>query len=102
MPEVTLDELTKSLVDRGKLIQAGWIALRVLAIPEDAPQVQIIEMQKAFFSGAQHLLSSIMTMLEPGGDPTEKDIKRLESIHEELKAWVEKMKKEEWIKPTGH
>lgn len=50
--------LTRRLMDDGKLIEAGWIGLRVLALPKDAPPAQLEELRTAFFAGAQHLWSS--------------------------------------------
>ena len=79
-----LERLTKMLVDSGKLIEAGWISLRIAAVPLDAPQVQIDEMRNAFMAGAQHVFGSIMTMLDPGEDPTDADMRRMGLISDEL------------------
>lgn len=51
-------------------------------------------MRKAFFAGAQHLYASIMSFLEPGQEPTEKDEKRMEAIDKELRDYYEQFKKE--------
>ena len=79
--------LARELADEGKLIEAGWIALRVVSMPADAPEIQISEMRKAFMAGAQHLFASIMGILEPGEEPSEKDLKRMDLIHAELEAF---------------
>jgi hypothetical protein len=76
------------LIDTGCLIEAGWIALRILAIAPDAPQVQLDEMRTAFFAGAQHLFGTILSTLDRGGEPTERDLHRLELIHQELENFV--------------
>ena len=60
----------------------------MMVIPNDAPQIQKDEMKNAFFAGASHLFTSIMSVLEPGDDPTEKDIKRVELISEELDRYL--------------
>ena len=60
----------------------------MMVIPNDAPQIQKDEMKNAFFAGASHLFTSIMSVLEPGDDPTEKDIKRVELISEELERYL--------------
>src|SRR4051812_41549537 len=86
---VYLERLTKELVDKGQLIEAGWVGLRLAAIPLDAPPMQLEEMRNAFFAGASHLFSSVMTFLEPGNDePTEKDLDRFSLIHDELNAYL--------------
>lgn len=81
-------EMTKKLVDEGKIIEAGWVSLRFLAVPENAPPVQVEEMRNAFFAGAKHLFSSILTVLDPGEEPSEADMSRMDKIHEELEAFI--------------
>lgn len=83
-----LERLSRELTDQGKLIEAGWISLRIAAIPPDAPPIQLEEMRMAFFAGAQHLFSSIMTILEPGAEPTDKDIDRMDLIDKELRHFI--------------
>lgn len=85
-------ELTKKFVDQGKLIEAGFWTLRATAIRPDAPPVQIEEMRMAFMAGAEHLFGSIMSMLEPGSEPTEKDMNRMELIHAELEKFQAELK----------
>lgn len=81
-------KLTKDASDAGKLIEAGWIALRALAVPPDAQPVQIDEMRNAFFAGAQHLFGSIMSILDPGEDPTDADLGRMDLIQAELDEFI--------------
>lgn len=83
-----LERLSKELVDQGKLIEAGWVGLRIAAIPLDAPAIQLEEMRNAFFAGAQHLFGSIMTLLDPGEEPTAADMRRMDLIDKELKAFI--------------
>lgn len=83
-----LERLSRELADQGKLIEAGWVGLRVACDLEDAPKVQLQEMRNAFFAGAQHLFSSIMTILEPDAEPTEKDLERMDLIDKELRAFI--------------
>lgn len=83
-----LERLSRDLTDKGKLIEAGWIGLRIACDLEDAPKVQLQEMRNAFFAGAQHLFSSIMTILEPDAEPTEKDMERMDLIDKELRAFI--------------
>jgi hypothetical protein len=89
-----IDELCRGIADEGRLIEAGWLSLRYLSIPAGAPQIQIDEMQMAFFAGAQHLFASIMGILEPGDtEPTEKDLRRMDLIDAELKKFLAEMKR---------
>jgi hypothetical protein len=87
-----LIEITKRLADEGKLIEAGWVGFKLVAIPPDASEVQIAEMRVAFFAGAQNLFGSIMTMLDPGSEPTESDLKKIDLIHQELEQFLVEFK----------
>jgi hypothetical protein len=83
-----LERVSRELTDQGKLIEAGWIGLRIAAIPLDASALQLQEMRMAFFAGAQHLFASIMTILEPDAAPTDKDMERMDLIQRELQAFI--------------
>jgi hypothetical protein len=83
-----LDRLTRELTDSGKLIEAGWVGLRIACDLIDAPADQLREMRMAFFAGAQHLFGSILNVLEPGEEPTDKDLQRMDLIHTELDAFI--------------
>ena len=83
-----LHRLSQELTDKGKLIEAGWIGLRLAAIPLDAPAIQLEEMRNAFFAGAQHLFSSIMMLLEEGPDATDSDVSRMDLIDRELREFI--------------
>ena len=87
-----IDELTKKLIDDGRLIEAGWQALRISAIPHNTSEVQIKEMRKAFFAGAQHLYASILSFLEPGTDETPNDMRRMELLDKELRQFVQELR----------
>lgn len=85
-----LERLSRELTDEGKIIKAGWIGLRLAAIPLDASAIQLEEMRNAFFAGAQHLFSSIMTVLDPEGEePTEADMLRMAMIQNELDNFIQ-------------
>ena len=86
------DALVKGFIERGKLIEAGFASLRVFVIAPDAPQDQVDEMRMAFMAGAQHLLGSIMNVLDPGEEPSEADMKRMSLIGDELEAYGEELK----------
>lgn len=83
-----VEEITKALVDSGKIIEAGWISLRLASISPNAPQVQVDEMRTAFFAGAKHLFSSLMTVLDPDEEITEDDMRRMDMINKELDDFI--------------
>lgn len=87
-----IDEVTKKLVDEGKIIEAGWASLKMMTIPKNAPQIQIDEMRNAFFAGAQHLFGSMMSMLEERSEETEANISRMHKIADELDSFIEEYK----------
>jgi len=97
-----LERLTKELTDQGKLIEAGWVGLRLAAIPLDAPAIQLDEMRNSFFAGAQHLMGSLMSMLDPGDEPTEDDMNRLNLIQDELDSFIEDFKLRHLTKHKGN
>jgi hypothetical protein len=92
------DAICRALVDRGRIIEAGFMGLRIAVIPANAPDVQVEEMRMAFFAGAQHLFGAIMGILEPGSEPTDLDLKRMSAIHAELNEFIEVYKKRHGIK----
>lgn len=87
-----LERLSRQLADNGKLIEAGWMALRAQAVPLSASAAQIDDMRLAFMGGAQHLFASIMTILDPGSEPPRADLRRMELIHRELEAFATELK----------
>jgi hypothetical protein len=92
--EAFLTAMSKTLADEGKLIEAGWFSLQAAIMPADPPPVQIREMRLAFFAGAQHLFASIMTILEPGEEPTDADMARMGLIAAELQAFAEQLSRD--------
>ena len=91
--------LEKRLVDEGKLIEAGWIGMRIAAVAPDAPQIQLDEMRMAFFGGAQHLFSSIISILDPGDDETPADLDRMDKIAGELQEFIEEFARKHGLPP---
>lgn len=77
-------QLEQSLVDAGKIIEGGWAGFALAVLPKNVSQVQHDEMRKAFFAGAQHLFASMMNILDPGSEPTDRDLRRMDQIHQEL------------------
>ena len=84
-----LDQLERDLIDKGLLIEAGFASLRAMAMAPDAPPEQVHEMRMAFFAGAQHLFGSIMQTLDPEAEPTDADMRRMDRIDAELRAFID-------------
>lgn len=88
-----LDALSKKLADEGKIIAAGFVGMRMALIPLNAPQAQVDDMERAYLSGAQHLWSSMMSIMDPDAEPTEADMRRMDLIDKELRAAAERLKR---------
>jgi hypothetical protein len=91
--EELVREVTEKLIKEGKLIEAGFVALKMIAIDKNASAAQISDMRIAFFSGVHHVFSSIMMTLDEGAEPTEADLKHVEMIHKELDKFVKQFKR---------
>lgn len=98
----TTRKLSASLTDAGKIIEGGWAGFRLAVLPENASQIQVDEMRKAFFAGAQHLFSSIMCILDPGSEPTDRDLRRMDQIHQELEAFQKDFEAKYSAELSGH
>lgn len=92
-----LIRLSKELIDKGLLIEAGFTTLRAMAGAPDAPKEQIEEMRMAFFAGAQHVFATIMSTMDPGDEPTEDDMTRLDKIHDELQRFIDEYKRKHGV-----
>jgi diacylglycerol kinase family enzyme len=93
---VGLEELIRrvsaELTDRGKLIEAGWASLHMMWL-KDATPAQLALTRDAFFAGAHHLFTSIMTILDPDAEPTDQDLQRMTLIHRELEEFLREFKR---------
>ena len=78
----------RELIDKGKLIEGGWVGLRPPPSRRKAGARQLEEMRMAFFAGAQHLFGSIISSLEDGDDATPNDLRRMDLIDQELKIFI--------------
>lgn len=73
-------------------MEGGWQAYLMICHLENSPEVQRMEMRKAFFAGAQHLWGSIFAVLEGGTEPTDSDLKRMTLINDELEKFIQDLK----------
>ena len=95
-----LERLSRALTEQGLLIEAGWVGYRLAVISPDAPAIELEECKLAFFAGAQHLFSSIMTILDSDREPTADDMRRMSLISDELEEFGNKLKEEVFGKPN--
>ena len=91
IPEILISQITKSLTDEGRIIEAGWEGFRATVIPRNANDDQVTASRTIFFAGASYLLSSIMQILDPGSEATEADLERMNKIHAELSAFEQEL-----------
>ncbi len=80
-------ELSKIATDKGQLIQLGWIGMLRYVVPKDAGEMQVAEMRKSFFMGCEYLFQSLVAVVDPGSEITADDLKRMDQIDTELKAF---------------
>ena len=90
-----MEAITRELIDEGRIIEAGFASYKIAVMNPNAGTDQIIETRRAFFAGAQHLFASIMSVLEPGSEPTvciSLSRIRITQIHEELDRFIVELK----------
>lgn len=68
---------------RGK-VETAWLTYRHLVMPADAVPVQIQECRRAFYAGAQMLLTELLAMVSPGDECTEEDLQKMDQVQTEL------------------
>lgn len=84
---MTRDELASNLVkglfETGKPVEAGWQIYRLffLKLPFHEPSY---DLQEAFFVGAEYTFNSMISALDPGEEPTEDDMRRMELLKAEI------------------
>lgn len=84
-----INDLTKSLIDHGRIIEAGFAGYKLMAYSTTPlPAAQEEDLRNTFFAGAQHLFSSIMHVLDSGIEPTETDLNRLTLINNKLNEFL--------------
>lgn len=87
------EELLRELSKRGKVVEGGWEAYVICSLSH-CPPIQLAEMRKAFFFGAQHVFSSIINLTGNSPEPTEDEMKVMSDISDELRKFIEGIIKE--------
>jgi hypothetical protein len=71
--ELLADRIAAEWADKGKIIEGGWHAYVAVSGLDKAPELQRTEMRRAYMLGAQHLFASILAVLDPGTEPSQRD-----------------------------
>lgn len=89
--ENMVTELSRKLADEGLLIKAGLVGYKAAVYSEvTLPADQEKQVEMAFMGGALHLFSSIMNILDPGAEPTDSDLGKMDMISAELTKYGER------------
>ena len=70
------------------MLKEQWESFNREVIPSDAGPIQREEMRRAFYAGAQAAFRGILAMLDPGSEPTKKDIANMDALDKELRDFV--------------
>jgi hypothetical protein len=71
-------------------VKSQWDTYRAI-LPKDAGSIQVFETRRAFYAGAHALFYLILNKLEPttpDEEPTENDMKLMDDIDQELRAFA--------------
>jgi hypothetical protein len=77
-----------------KVIAEAWRSYERHVVPASAPEIQRSETKKAFYAGASTLFGAILAMLEPGEEPTEADLRKMDAVAQELQEHLEEVRRE--------
>jgi hypothetical protein len=87
-------DLTHSLADSGLLVEGGFAAYTMIH-KIDPSDPRMPSLRDAYMAGAEHLWSSVMMILDPGEEPTQKNLDKMTLIHNEIDRW-RKMKESDY------
>jgi hypothetical protein len=73
---------------RQRMLEA-WNDYSDKFIPKEAPAIQLNEMKKAFYAGAEILLFKMIIAFAPESEPTEADLQIMDDLHTEIKKFNE-------------
>lgn len=76
---------------RRNRIMESWNEFSRKVIHPNSPQIQRIEMRRAFYAGAAFVLEGITKDMSPGDQVQDSDIQILEDISSELVDFAEQM-----------
>lgn len=65
-----------------------WNQFQERVLPSNCSEIQLRETKRAFYAGAECLLSTIMSNLTSDAEPTEEDFKMMNDLHQEFLDFV--------------
>ncbi|HYF00311.1 MAG TPA: hypothetical protein VEJ18_15420 [Planctomycetota bacterium] len=74
------------------MIAEEWKKFEAAVIPPGAPEVQRVECRRAFWAGAAACFYGVLRGMSPGEQPTEGDLKFMDEVDAEFKAYAEECK----------
>jgi hypothetical protein len=72
-----------------RTLASEWATFRERVVPAGAGPTEVKERRRTFYAGAASLFLLVTTEMDPGEEPTEADLARMDAIHRELKAFKE-------------
>ena len=76
--------ITMKLAREGKILEGGWRAFELICVAENMPDVQRSDLRIAYYAGCQHLWASMMGIMDPGEEPTDADMRKMDLINREI------------------
>lgn len=76
-----------------KRVQEEFEGYRRAVMPTSASAIQVQECRRAFYAGAHALFQHIMRNFETGEEPTDADLRMMDEIDAELKAFALSVKR---------
>lgn len=74
-------------------VQEQWLFFREAALPANASSVQLQEMRRSFYAGAEALLNRIiLPLLTPGTEAEDADLEMLDDIQREFADFARRVK----------
>jgi hypothetical protein len=64
LDDVTLERITKQMMDEGRVLEAGWTGFRVLCLPADIQRKQEDTLRRIYFIGAKCLMTALEASLQ--------------------------------------
>lgn len=68
-----------------KLLAEQWSSYVERVLLPEASVVQVVECRRAFYAGAEGMMRSILRELDPGSEPTDRDLAKMDSLEAELR-----------------
>jgi hypothetical protein len=86
-----LDKFFREQADSTNLIETMWL-LFAASVKIPAGGAQWTESRRCFFAGAATLFEALTRIMEPGAEPTDADVARMDRISKELDRYMADMK----------